>query len=424
MRIPERWQSRFALLPLIAAISWAMAGCGGGGSSPTSSITGQTVNNTQTVEVNSGPANNYTNGIFTTVTICVPGSSTCQDIPNVLVDTGSEGLRLLSSVVTLSLPAVTNNSNNTLQECASFADGSYVWGPVMGADIQIAGEKGSSVPIQLIDSSSPTKYPVPSSCTSGGGSDENTVASLGANGILGIGVFQQDCGSNCTSASTAPALYYLCPPTQGLACQGATVALNYQLQNPVWTFPQDNNGVLISLPSIPDTGTPSVSGSLIFGVGTQSDNALGNAQIYTVDPSTGIFQTTYNNVAYPGFVDSGSNAFYFLDSTTLGIPECTDSSGNPTGWYCPSSTQSYTATNTGVNGTSNSVTFNVANADALFAANNGQNWAFNNLGGDSGTSSSNDYFDFGLPFFFGRNVFIGIENASGPNNSVGPYMAF
>ena len=413
MKLPEGWPARFALICLTTAATLSLAGCGGSSSSPSTSPPPPTVNNTQPIEVNLGPLSDYPNGVFTTVTICVPGTSTCQDIPDVLVDTGSEGLRLLSSQVTLSLPAITDNSSNQLQECVGFSDGSYVWGPVAAADIAMAGETASSVPIQLIDSSNPTTLPVPSACASGGGTNENTVSALGANGILGIGIFQQDCGSACTSSSSSvPSLYYLCPNS---VCQVTTVPLTFQLQNPVWMFSQDNNGVLISLPSVPDTGAPTVSGSLIFGIDTQSNNALGSAQIYTTD-AYGNFQTTYNNIAYSqSFIDSGSNALYFLDSTTLGIQDCTN---NP-GFYCPASPVSYTVTNTGLNGTSGPVTINVANADALFQANNGLNAAFNNLAGDSGGD-----FDFGLPFFFGRDVFVGIENMTGPGGVVGPYWAY
>jgi len=400
-----RWHAKFALYSLLPAMMLGLFGCGGSSISSSSTTPPTPVNNTQPVEVNFGPANNYTNGLFTDVTICVPGTSNCQTIPNVLVDSGAEGLRLLSSVVTLTLPPVTDSSSNGLQECTGFADLSYVWGPVVGADIKIAGEKASSVPVQLIDSSNPTKYPVPSACTSGGGLNDNTVSALGANGILGIGNFQQDCGSYCNGASAVPGWYYLCP--NGV-CSPATVPLTAQLQNPVWMFPQDNNGVLISLPSIPAGGAQTVSGSLIFGIGTQSDNAPGNAQVYTTD-GNGNFQVTYNNIAYSkSYIDSGSDAFYFLDSATLGIPDCTD---NP-GWYCPGTTAtnyppSFTVTNTGLNGTSNPLTFSIANADTLFSANGGNNAAFNNLGGDSGTGTSSDYVDYGLPFFYGRNVFVG-----------------
>ncbi len=388
-----------------------LAGCGSNNGGSTGTSGGPPVTNTQPVAVNIGPANNALNEVFTDVTICNPGTTTCQTIPNIEVDTGSEGLRLLSSQVTLSLPAITDTSGNGLQECVSFADGSYVWGPVAAADVQLAGEKASSVPIQMIsDSSSP---PVPSSCASGGGPNENTVAALGANGILGIGVWQQDCGFGCTPSSTSvPPWYYLCPNS---VCTTASVPLASQLQNPVWLFPQDNNGLMISLPSVPADGAQTVAGSLIFGVGTQTDNALGAAQVYTTD-AYGDFQTVYNGISYSNsFIDSGSNGIFFLDSATLGILECQ----NYPGFYCPASTTNFTATNTGLNGTTAPVSFGIANAEALFAANNSSNVAFSNLGGNNPSS-----FDWGLPFFYGRKVFIGIENETGPTGTVGPYWAY
>lgn len=392
----------------------SLMSCGGGGPSSApapSPSTSSPVNNTQAIKVNLGPANNYVNGVFTDITICVPGSTNCETIPDVLVDTGSEGLRLLSSQVSLSLPAKTDNGGDQLRECAAFSDGSYLWGPVVNADIKMAGEKASSVPIQLI-SANPA-YAAPSQCTSSGGTDENTTASLGANGIVGIGVFRQDCGTACSS-SPPPPLYYLCDNS---GCQPTSVSAADQLQNPVGLFPQDNNGLLISLPSIPAGGQATASGSLIFGIGTQSDNDLGSAKVYTTDPY-GNFQTTYQGLKYnQSFIDSGSNGLYFLDSSTLGIRDCSDAQG----FYCPSGTVSYTVTNTGLNGTTGQVNLNVANADLLpntgFAA-------FNDLGGDSGTSPSTDYFDFGLPFFYGRKVYIGIENKPGPNGVVGPYWAY
>jgi hypothetical protein len=363
------------------------------------------VNNTQAIQVNLGPANNYTNGLFTDVTICVPGTTTCQDIPGVLVDSGSFGLRLLSSVVTVTLPQTTDSSGNVLQECLAFADGSYIWGPVATADIQLAGEKASAVPIQLINGSA-----VPASCASNGGPDEYTVASLGANGILGIGPFRQDCGIGCTAASSSvPLQYYVCPSS---GCVTATVSLSSQLQNPVWMFPQDNNGFMISLPSVPANGAPTVSGSMYFGIGTQSDNGLGSAKLYTTD-SNGNVATTFNGTTYSGtYFDTGSNALYFLDAATLGVLDCSD---NP-GFYCPAAAMNYTATNTGVNGAAAQVSFSVANADTLLMTSNA---AFNDLAGGNPGS-----FFWGLPFFFGRNVFVGIEGQSSPTAVVGPYWAF
>ena len=401
-----------------------LAGCGGGSSGGSSSGGGSTpvasASNTAAVEVNLGPAGNYVNGIFTTVTICVPGSTTnCVQVPNVLVDTGSEGLRVLSSALgNLSLPSITDSSGNVLQECVQFSDLSYVWGPIAQADIQMAGERASSVPIQIL-SASPA-YAVPSSCLSGSSGslvDDNTVETLGANGVLGLGTFPQDCGSACASASNGIPMYYVCPSG---SCQIASVPVTQQLWNPVVLFAQDNNGLLLSLPSIPAGGQATVSGSLIFGVGTQSNNALGSAQIYATD-AYGNFTTTYNGVQYgSSFIDTGSNAIYFLDSATLGNIDCRD---NP-GFYCPASTLNFTVTNTGANGTTGQVTFSIAKADTLFAHTTFA--AFNDLGGDSGTGSSPDYFDFGLPFFYGRNVFVGIAGTKIPNGATAPngYWAY
>ena len=419
MRFSPRSDARLALVSLIALTALGLAGCGGSSSSSGSgsgSNPPPPINNNQAIEVNLGPLNDYPNGLFTTVTICVPGTSNCQNIPDVLVDTGSEGLRLLSSQVTLQLPPISDNSNNDLQECVVFGDGSFNWGGVVSADIKLAGEIGSSVPMQLIDSSNPTKFSVPSDCLSGGGADANTVQALGANGILGVGNFQQDCGSSCDN-SAVPGTYYVCASNG--SCSSAAVPVNFQVQNPVSTFPQDNNGLLISLPSIPDTGAPTVAGSLIFGIGSQTNNGIGAAVIYKLNQS-GDIQTAFNNVSYKSFIDSGSNGLFFLDSTTLGIPDCTTSKG----FYCPVTTQSYTVTNSSMNGASGSVSFNIANAEALFAANNGQNAAFNDLGGGTGTGPSTDDVDFGMPFFYGRNVFVGIENKTGPGGVVGPYWAY
>jgi len=96
-----------------AAYMWALvagavmlggSGCGSGGSSGstgtppggTPTPTPTPVNNTLAIAVNAGPTNNDVNELLTTVTICVPGTTSCQSIPNVLVDTGSTGLRLIA----------------------------------------------------------------------------------------------------------------------------------------------------------------------------------------------------------------------------------------------------------------------------------------------------------------------------------------
>jgi Protein of unknown function (DUF3443) len=380
------------------------------------------VNNVQAVQAMQGPGTSpFVNGLYTDVTICVPGTTSCQTISNIQIDTGSEGLRLLKSAVTLSLPAVTDASTNVLQECVQFADGSYIWGPIATADIQMAGEVAASNSVQLIPS--PAQFTVPASCSNGGGPNLNNVNSLGANGIIGLGIFEQDCGFACSpSSSQVPAVYYLCPSS---SCSVATVPLALQLLNPVWTFPQDNNGFLIALNSVPDAGAVSVSGTMTFGIGTQSNNGLGTAKIYTADPNTGNFQVTYSGKNYTqSYIDSGSNGLYLLDSSTLGngITDCT--ANGFAGFYCTATGTTpinFTLTNKAFDGSSSGqVTIGIADAVALLNANGANNWAFDDLGG----SFSNGV-DYGLPFFFGRTIYIGIENQLAPDGvTLGPYYGY
>jgi hypothetical protein len=383
-------------------------GCGGSGSK-TNTNTNTIVtsgSNVQPITVGSGPTGNYTNGAFTSVTVCVPATTTCQTIDGVLVDTGSSGLRLLSSALTISLPQQKAGDGNPVVECLPFVSG-YTWGPVQTADIQISGEKASAVPIQVM---SDTDFPVPGACADRG-SSEDTLSALGANGLLGVGNFAQDCGGACVATGAGnPELYYECPAS-GCVVTGESLA--QQVQNPVALFATDNNGVILELPAV--TGPEaSISGSLIFGIGTQSNNGLSGATVYTVD-SDGNFTTSYKSQPYnQSFLDSGSNGLYFLTSSASGIPVCPDAAF----FYCPSSTQNLSATNQGANGASGQVSFSVASADNLFN-DNPSAFVFVNLGGPNSLPG----FDWGLPFFFGRNVYTAIEGMSTPGGN-GPYWAY
>src|SRR5882757_11426553 len=178
---------------LVAACCLAAVACGGGGGSGGSGTPPPPppTNNVVSVIVDEGPTSQSVNTLFTSVTVCVPGSTaSCQTIDHIQVDTGSYGLRLLAPVLTVTLPVETLASGNSLVQCAQFVDG-FSWGPVALADVQIAGETAKSLPVQVIgDSRFAT---VPAAC-SGTGTAEDTVSSFGANGILGIGPFELDCG--------------------------------------------------------------------------------------------------------------------------------------------------------------------------------------------------------------------------------------
>jgi len=409
--------------------------------------------NVEQLTVDAGPEPQTflsTNVAYTTVTVCAPGSTTqCQTIDHIMVDTGSSGLRLLSGVLngttaTVTATSVQDSSQSgtatvtvtllpvtAFNECLVFLDG-FIWGPVASADLTFPNanaEAASNIPVQLIlpASGSPA---VPGSCSSqnpsggngneGGMSDSDAVATFGANGILGVGLFAQDCGPGCTSLnSSPPAVYYNCSAS---GCTPAFASLTQQLPNPVMAFATDNNGVLIQLPSVPNGGSPTVSGSLIFGIGTQSNNALGSATVYPVPDSgsnAGDMLTTFNGTQYQAFADSGSNGLFFLDSSVSGVPAtCT---GNLTSWYCPTtSPDNLMASNQGQStsgpvGTPVPVNFSIENAQTLFS---GNNTAFSTLGGPLSNT-----FDWGLSFFYGRNMFTAIENSNAPGGTP-PYFAF
>jgi hypothetical protein len=340
------------------------------------------------------------NMLTTSVIICQPGTDNCATIDNVQVDTGSHGLRILASAVPARLPlAALTSGAGVSGECAVFGGG-YAWGAVRSADVRMAGQLAASIAIQLIaDPSVPT---VPSDCA-GSGPSMLTLDTLRANGILGVGVFATDCGGGCVNAAL-PRWYYSCDASG--ACSPAAQALAQQVVNPVSRFALDNNGVVIDLPAVPDSGAATVSGSMIFGIDTQANNTLGSAGVLKGNSQTGYVSTASGGQIYTqSYLDTGSNGLFYRDTQ---LPQCGY-------WYCPSSTQSASATITGTNGVSHAVTFAIGNSRVLFASANN---AFSNL---AGMASSG--FGWGLPFFYGRRVYTAIASratSAGP----GPYYAF
>jgi hypothetical protein len=396
---------RRLLWVVLCCASIAAVGCGG---SSKNKIAGSGPN-VQPITVNAGPNGSSVNTAFISVNVCVPGSSSsCQTISGILVDTGSFGLRILSSALSISLPQQNAPDGNPVAECVPFAN-SFTWGPVETADIQISGETASSVPVQVL---SDTAFPLPSGCKNLGLPSVDTLSALGANGLLGVGEFVQDCGNDCTLMGPSnPGLYYECPNSN---CVVTQEALSAQVANPVAFFANDNNGVIVELPAV-NGSAATVNGSLVFGIGTQSNNGLGSATVYAVnsnaDITTQFGSTCVSNSPCDSFLDSGSNGIFFLDSVTTGIPAC--SSGD--GFYCPTTTQNLKATNDGSNGASGQVSFSVGDADAMFS--NGAS-AYSDLAGPNPGA-----FDWGLPFFYGRNVFTAINGASTPAGT-GPFWAY
>lgn len=398
--------------------------------------------NVLAIAVNGGPEANqpngsiYENGAFASATICAPGNSgNCVTINNLLVDTGSTGLRVFQSAVSsLNLPALNASNGSAAYDCVNFVDGSYLWGPVEEADITLGGETADKVPIQVISSGNTG---IPASCSNGSTMNENNVELLGANGILGVGMEPTDCyyagGSACspTSGLTTPPYpaYYTC---SGSTCNPAFVALGNQVTNPVALLPTDNNGLIVELPAVSGSAA-SVTGSLVFGIGTETNNQLAStATVLTpvCEDLTTIFDnqtygiTDANTCAGPGsFIDSGSNGLFFPNAVNLQTCPSNSSVGDLSSFYCPSTTESLSATNEGEDGRSKVTNFSVANAETLFTnPTTASDAAMSQLAGENPSGYG---FDWGLPFFYGVNVYVAIDGQAVPAGApAAPWWAY
>ncbi len=397
----RRWPS--ALWPAVLLLS--LAGCGSSSSGdPPGPVPGGSPPGSNVVPITIGGGASLCTRIVNhpcvSVTICLPGTSQCQTVDDILLDTGSIGLRIFRSVVTLNFSSrlEQDSQGNQLGECVFFGTAA-LWGPIATAEIILGQEPEVVAPVQLIDASfagqsasvNPCKEPV-----------EDSPENAGLNGILGIDAFSSDEGYG---------VYFSCTP-QG--CSQVPIQPLRFVQNPIALLPADNNGYVVSLPPVGDSGARVVTGELIMGIGTQGNNTPPAVSVLTRNSANGRIATSYNGITYPAFLDTGSTFLFFPDAT---IPFCQTIDGA----FCPPSSINLSATNHGLNQVSTVINFQVANAESLRETGNG---VFDNIGGNLGAGNPfSAEFDWGLPFFLGRTLYAGM---AGKNSvlGVGPYWAY
>lgn len=367
------------------------------------------------------PSQAYVNGPFTSVMVCAAGTSKCQVIDGILVDTGSVGLRIFKSAVTVPFQTLMQ-SGGSVNDCIPFGNGLYFWGEVASADAYISGEKASGLSIQLV--ADPIGYDVPTKCSNGG---VDGVAVRQFNGILGVGDEPTDCtfaGANpCdpSSGTSSPPVYFVCFGSQG--CATTLLPKAQQVSNPIVSFASDNNGSIIQFPSV-GAVLPSVNGTLTFGINTESNNDIGNATVYPISSTNNSFTTTFGGQTLTqSFIDSGSNALFFPNAT--GLQVCSNNS-----FYCPSNTPvMLSAMNEGANDTGSGVVdFVVDNFNMLTQANPGAA-AFGYIAGQNGqppcqSGKGDCSFDWGLPFFYDRLVFTSIDEQTVAAEPKTPWWAY
>lgn len=392
------------------------------------------------VTVASGPFN-AVDTPYVSVTVCAPGTTTCQTVNDVTVDTGSTGLRLyasaLNSRMLAALPAVTTASGAPSAECAKTMTALF-WGSVRTADVKLAGEVASALPVQIL---ADPAYPAPASCP---GAPTLPLQSHG-NGVLGISSYRQDCGPGCASG------YYAC---SGSVCTPQGVVTSAQVSNPVASFAQDYNGTIVTLPGVPAMGAPQVTGTLTFGLDTQADNSATNVggKYYNAPPSSGQLvgslycgNTCGSTAAptYPVVLATGAATYDFGGQFLSTTPQCTLANKV---LYCPGGdswpapapgTTTFTPMTTGFytnvvapNGNTSTLTVSVADADQLLWAGQGgepaagSTFVFDNLAANSDQLPLiAGSFTLGLPFYLGRSVGTVLEGAAF-SGGVGPGVQF
>ncbi len=247
------------------------------------------------------------NRMVVQVSVCVPGTRSCATIDDVMIDTGSTGLRLEASAVPswLRLPAVLGPGHEPLAECLRFV-GDDAWGPLERVDLRIGGLMASGLPIQIIGDMAAAQ---PASCP-------RSEVDPTSNGTLGIGTHLTDCEGECRQSEADP-IYFDCKRGHCDPLEGR-VGEAYRLPNPIAFFDRHDNGVVFDLPDAAGEGSLDSVGTLTIGVETDHGR-FDSAAIVKLD-ERGRFTTLYGGREYPdSYIDSGTETFIVPDDA---LPRC------------------------------------------------------------------------------------------------------
>ncbi len=375
---PARLARHAAVLVLALLLGAGLGGCGGGSSSSLAANQMRlTVEENPEVDaINPGGA--MRDQPYVSILVC-DASEHCVTVPYVEVDSGSTGLRLrYKALAGLDLQPVATASGAQLDDCAPFVGG-YVWGSVEQAYVQLGDEPRMQLPIQVYGSGGPA-VPVAKDCTLFG-NDTGKLLTLGGNGILGIQGLVQ-----------APTYYFACA---GTSCTyKPSIPSADEVINPVASLDDsDDNGVILTLPSVPASGAVMAQGTLTFGLDTRDDNRTTGFVPIATDAYYNM-TVTAQGVSFPdSTIDSGTNGY----SGAFNLPYDPATTG-----FDPASPQALTLTLSNAAGTLPDVsvpsTIDIANSDLLLA---GSNYALDDVGSYDSSSTA---VLVGLPYFFGRSI--------------------
>ncbi|MDQ5922225.1 MAG: hypothetical protein QG673_2284 [Pseudomonadota bacterium] len=326
-----------------------------------------------------------------------------QVIDHVLLDTGSSGFKVLKSQLNSSLTFSSilqgNNPESPISSCVTYGSG-YMFGSNNLAGLQIGGQRADNVPIQIINDGSQSS--VPDNCSSNG-RFANLLQTSGARGILGVNPMTFE------SNSTLQNLIYV-QTSSGFVniVESSVQTLNV---NPLSLLMQNNNGLIISYPKVSKNSTISIYGTMVMGLNTTSNNVIPSTiQSVRGNPNTnlGYFDVNENGWPVSGIFDSGT------DTLALGgynIPVCNDSS------FCPSSPVTFSTIVSNYDGGESSyIMQTVSSVQGLGGYAVLPYWGTRLL-------PSSGLAVYGLPFFYGRNVYLGFYDSGTSTTPTWGYAA-
>ncbi len=334
------------------------------------------------------------------ITVCQPGTPRCATIEDVMIDTGSTGLRLESSAVPtwLRLPPFLGPGGRPLAECVRFVHDT-AWGTLNRADVRLGGLTARGLPLQVVDDQGGSQPPA---CPR---SDVRPTS----NGTLGVGQHLFDCQGACEQRAEAPGVFVR--DDTGWSPIEGVVEPRYRLPNPVSYLPGHDNGIVIDLGSPPNGGAREITGTLTFGVGVVAGDGVGTAGILHLDAS-GRFTTMLGGRSYPSsYIDSGTETYVLSDD---GLPRCRDMA-----WaYCAEPRRTLDAEMVGADGGKIMTRFSVGSYRASRERHAGASDDVAEVAEPQSTA-----FVWGAPFFLGRRISLVIDGRSIPSapGLVGPF---
>jgi hypothetical protein len=350
------------------------------------------------ISIGSGMNGYGINTMYVSITLCKDQTGTnCQTIDNIILDTGSFGLKINKSALPesfiASLTRVKTTNDETVYACNTFGSG-YVFASEHYAVLQLAGDYSDNVIVQIIENS-PTAE-IPDSCLAKGPFDN--FEDFGANGIIGV--------NPALTLSNNTILLYR-KDTNGIyvaLTESEANSVPILNQNPLTSLHYNNNGFVIQIPPTLTNTNTNIHGNLVLGINTNVNNMITkNTNLIVASESSlstvcnsGCFYSKIENPesTIPAVFDSGTNSWVFISNN---IPLCSYG-------YCPESPFVWNSWVFSYDFAPNE-SYQVTAIITKDEESAGQELSFSVMPG-WGYENTNNETLYGSPFFFGKNVYI------------------